>query len=53
MRDVLGDCLAAGEPARPRSRRHTDFLALLGTLGSQAEQLDAAQVRALYQELQP
>lgn len=53
VREVLGECLAAGEPGQPRSRRHADFLALLGTLGSQAEQLDAAQVRALYQELQP
>ncbi|MFS0828141.1 biotin-independent malonate decarboxylase subunit beta [Pseudomonas phoenicis] len=53
VREVLGERLAAGEPAQPRSRRHADFLALLGTLGGQAEQLDATQVRGLYQELQP
>lgn len=52
VRHVLSERLAQGEPAQPRSRRHADFLALLAQLGSQSEQLDATQVRALYQELQ-
>lgn len=54
VRQALVAALAAGEPALPRSRRHADFLALLGKLGSDCEQLlDAARARAIYQgELQ-
>ena len=53
VREALVAQLAAGEPALPRSRRYADFLALLATLGTDCEQVDAALTRALYQgELQ-
>lgn len=48
MRDAVRAALAAGEPALPRSRRHQQMLGLLGGLGENCPQLDAAQTRALY-----
>ncbi|AIR87744.1 biotin-independent malonate decarboxylase subunit beta [Pseudomonas cremoricolorata] len=48
MRDALRAALATGEPALPRSRRHQQMLGLLGGLGEECPQLDAAQTRALY-----
>ncbi|WP_028694752.1 biotin-independent malonate decarboxylase subunit beta [Pseudomonas cremoricolorata] len=48
MRDALRAALAAGEPVQPRSRRHQQMLGLLGGLGENCPQLDAAQTRALY-----
>ena len=53
LREALAGLLAAGEPAAPRCRRPDEFLARLARLGEDCDQLDAAQVRALYQgELQ-
>ncbi|OEC38360.1 biotin-independent malonate decarboxylase subunit beta [Pseudomonas sp. 1D4] len=53
LREALTGLLAAGEPAAPRCRRPDEFLARLARLGEDCDQLDAAQVRALYQgELQ-
>ncbi|WP_107330991.1 biotin-independent malonate decarboxylase subunit beta [Metapseudomonas otitidis] len=53
LREALAGLLAAGEPAAPRCRRPDEFLTRLARLGEDCDQLDAAQVRALYQgELQ-
>ncbi|WP_438281296.1 biotin-independent malonate decarboxylase subunit beta [Pseudomonas alabamensis] len=47
VREAVMTQLAAGEPAQPRTRQAAHFLARLGTLGNDCEQLDAAAARAV------
>lgn len=47
VREAVVTQLAAGEPAQPRTRQAAHFLARLGTLGDDCEQLDAAGARAV------
>ncbi|WP_438281819.1 biotin-independent malonate decarboxylase subunit beta [Pseudomonas alabamensis] len=47
VREVVVTQLAAGEPAQPRTRQAAHFLARLGALGDDCEQLDAAGARAV------
>lgn len=47
VREAVVTQLAAGEPAQPRTRQAAHFLARLGALGDDCEQLDAAGARAV------
>jgi len=47
VREAVVTQLAAGEPAQPRTRQAAHFLARLGALGNDCEQLDAAGARAV------
>jgi malonate decarboxylase beta subunit len=47
VREAVVTQLAAGEPAQPRTRQAAHFLARLGALGDDCEQLDAAAARAV------
>ncbi|MBA1193105.1 biotin-independent malonate decarboxylase subunit beta [Pseudomonas entomophila] len=47
VREAVVTQLAAGEPAPPRTRQAAHFLARLGALGDDCEQLDAAGARAV------
>ncbi|MDO7912115.1 biotin-independent malonate decarboxylase subunit beta [Pseudomonas monteilii] len=47
VREAVVTQLDAGEPAQPRTRQAAHFLARLGALGDDCEQLDAAGARAV------